>query len=390
MLRAVVLLLPVFASAFPTVHNPPLWSSSTLGGMAFLHAGDSHGFNATQLDVVQKFAIVQFDKKANLAVLPGVSFEDRAIALARTVKARAPRAKTLLYINGMINFANSRLFNATAAATDPWLLAANLDTGAPLTISGNGVFNASAPPMRALIVADARYGLASGAFDGVFIDRADWASSGKCAHYHGHFDARTCRSLVPGQRQLFADLTAALGAGAIVLAKETGGAAALDWQQANAAMTSDTFCSAYCHGCNASADPAALWRAADAAHCAASIGTIANMSARGQLTESHAMGPLDGALGAAEREFTMAAFLVAAGNLSYFSYADWAGACWELAGTRWWPEYDRPLGAPLGPPATPVSAGRPLVFARNFSSGTTVWVDVENHEAKITWAQAQR
>jgi hypothetical protein len=67
------------------------------------------------------------------------------------------------------------------------------------------------------------------------------------------------------------------------------------------------------------------------------------LRAAGQLTQSHAMGPFDGPEAAEARAFTMAAFLIGAGNLSYFSYANWAVDCWTLAGTRWWPEYDRPV-----------------------------------------------
>ena len=57
---------------------------------------------------------------------------------------------------------------------------------------------------------------------------------------------------------------------------------------ANAAMTSDSFCSAYCHGCNASVTPAATWQVPrDAEQCEQSMALIANMSANGQLTQSH-------------------------------------------------------------------------------------------------------
>ena len=94
--------------------------------------------------------------------------------------------------------------------------------------------------------------------------------------------------MVAAQRQLFVELTAALGEGNITLAKETSGAPANDWQVANAAMTSDTFCSQYCHQCNDSITPASRWAVpADAQQCADSIATIANMSARGQLTQVH-------------------------------------------------------------------------------------------------------
>ena len=74
-------------------------------------------------------------------------------------------------------------------------------------------------------------------------------------------------------------------------------------------MTSDAFCSSYCRPphCTNGTDPAAIWsHPGDAQRCADAIATIANMSARGQLTQSHAMGPMSGSLGAEQREFTMA------------------------------------------------------------------------------------
>ena len=128
------------------------------------------------------------------------------------------------------------------------------------------------------------------------------------------------------------------------------------------------------------------------------------MSARGQLTQSHAMGPFGSSPMAEEaRAFTIAAFLIGAGNLSYFSYANWATDCWTLAGTKWWPEYDRKLGEPTSPPNTRMP-GKRWKYARNFSScghggdngvgpeaeadacTTTVYVDVATRVVKIKWA----
>ena len=101
--------------------------------------------------------------------------------------------------------------------------------------------------------------------------------------------------MVPAQRQLLTELTAALGEGNITLAKEHGGTSFVDWQVVNAAMTSDAFCSSYCHGCNNSITPMMNgWNGVSAQDCADSIATIADMSARGQLTQSHAMGPFEG------------------------------------------------------------------------------------------------
>ena len=135
--------------------------------------------------------------------------------------------------------------------------------------------------MRKIFVDAALYGMASGAFNGIFLDRANWAQKAP-------WDSKT--AMIAAQRQLFVELTAALGEGNITLAKETSGAPANDWQVANAAMTSDTFCSQYCHQCNNSVTPASRWAVpADAQQCADSIATIANMSARGQLTQVHSL-----------------------------------------------------------------------------------------------------
>ena len=110
--------------------------------------------------------------------------------------------------------------------------------------------------------------------------------------------------MVPAQKQLLAELTEALGEGNITLAKVASGTVAnsTDWEVANGAMTSDTFCSHYCHGCNASVDPATTWtHPTDSQDCVDSMQKVADMTARGQLTESHAMGPFSGPLGEAAR-----------------------------------------------------------------------------------------
>eukprot|EP00040_Diaphanoeca_grandis_P024380 m.133890 g.133890 ORF g.133890 m.133890 type:complete len:393 (+) comp29705_c0_seq3:210-1388(+) len=366
----------------PIIKNPPQWSWNTLGSMAFAHTGEPKAYNTSELQLLAKYSMVQFDKKQDEATLPGEGQEDRFIAAARSVKAVNKDVQVLMYLNGLINFpAFQRLYNATVS--DPTLLLHNTN-GELITLgpSHNQVFDVRLAKMRQVFVDAALYGMSSGAFNGVFIDRANWAE--KCVAGPGHFDNHTCEALVPAQRQLLVELTAALGEGNITLAKETGGAPADDWQVVNAAMTSDTFCSAYCHMCNDSVSPVSVWSKADAQDCADSIATIANMSARGQLTQSHAMGPFRGPLSAPQREFTIAAFLIGAGDLSFFTYADWSNFCWELAGTEWWPEYDYPLGTPTTPPNT-LLPGHRWKYTRNFSSGTNVYVDVATHEASITW-----
>jgi hypothetical protein len=111
------------------------------------------------------------------------------------------------------------------------------------------------------------------------------------------------------------------------------------------------------------------------------IETVRNATRRGQLTQSHGMGSLTDTV---QREYTMACFLVAHGNMSYYTYADsGSGLSWSLAGTRWWPEYDYPLGAPLG---EAVVSADGWTYQRTFKSGTNVTVDAFRQSAKIHWA----
>ena len=147
----------------PIVARPPRWGWASLGEMAFLHAGDPDPYTASQLALVKRFPMVQFDKKQGLSRMPNASTEDRIIAGARLVKQAEPTVTTLMYINGLINFPASRLHAVTNA--DPSLLLRNAK-GEPVDlVGGSGVYDVRNPRMRAAIVEDALYGMASGAVD---------------------------------------------------------------------------------------------------------------------------------------------------------------------------------------------------------------------------------
>ena len=82
-----------------------------------------------------------------------------------------------MYINGLIDFPASKLFNVTSS--NPSLRLKNT-AGEFVHIRGKYVYDVRQADMRQAIVDDALYGMASGLFNGVFIDRANWASAGKC------------------------------------------------------------------------------------------------------------------------------------------------------------------------------------------------------------------
>ncbi len=76
---------------------------------------------------------------------------------------------------------------------------------------------------------------------------------------------------------------------------------------------------------------------------------------------------------------TLAAFLIGANKYSY--YACSTGWIWPDDWNVWWPEYDKPLGEPLGP-----AVKKDGVYTRSFKSGTNVTFDTSNNTGTIIWA----
>lgn len=78
----------------------------------------------------------------------------------------------------------------------------------------------------------------------------------------------------------------------------------------------------------------------------------------------------------------IAAFLVAAGKYSYFGCGNWNTVGNDTTAFYWHPEYDKPLGAPLG---TATYAGG--VWKRQFASGTMVTFDTSTNKGTVDWGK---
>ena len=73
----------------------------------------------------------------------------------------------------------------------------------------------------------------------------------------------------------------------------------------------------------------------------------------------------------------LAAFLIAAGQGSYYLCGGWGSAS-----VPWFPIYDLPLGAPL----SNATLGADGVWRRSFASGTSVTLDTKTNNGTISWA----
>ena len=123
------------------------------------------------------------------------------------------------------------------------------------------------------------------------------------------------------------------------------------------------------------------------------IETLQNVAARGLTVQAHAGNYPAGNTCVDGDTNSLAAFLIAAGNYSYYHCAGvWSSdARWPAvqdAWLDWLPQYDWPLGAPSGPAAKRPSAANASasVWSRSFASGTRVEFDGGLANGTIYWA----
>ena len=76
----------------------------------------------------------------------------------------------------------------------------------------------------------------------------------------------------------------------------------------------------------------------------------------------------------------MAAFLIGAGKYSYFGCGKWNSVNDDTKALTWRPEYDKPLGEPIGSATYSNN-----IWSREFAKGTKVEFDVSTNKGTITW-----
>eukprot|EP01083_Nonionella_stella_P078864 216081_1 len=101
------------------------------------------------------------------------------------------------------------------------------------------------------------------------------------------------------------------------------------------------------------------------------IKQLLSFSTRGILVEAHAHACDD-------ITDTLAAFLIGANKYSYYACSD--GWQWPDNWNKWWSQYDKPLGKPVG-----AAVKKGDVYSRSFESGTNVTFDTSTNKGEIVW-----
>jgi hypothetical protein len=158
-------------------------------------------------------------------------------------------------------------------------------------------------------------------FDGCFIDSASSAKGNLLAPHLSKkliaagVDAAILRDQAVGQASLLSELQAAVGSGKLIIPKDGGGVYD-DSQYVNSLFLSDAYCSSY----------SAPWSSRLGQACSEQIAAAKDAGAKGQAVLMHGEANNGNTKRGGDPEdnfnFTLAAFLVAAENASFFGYSD--------------------------------------------------------------------
>lgn len=353
-------------AALPALARTALPAFSWATVPTFWHACNTSGpLNAAVAAYVAahpSIASVTVEKGQGVFSGDGLAAEQRILAALRLLRAARPGVATVAYFNSVLNWPYYELAADVKAHQE---YALKNDSGLPVLIRGDRSFPQPAGGMevfgfgdaatRAWFAASSCGAFATADVDGCFMDRAGPEGfpgvANETAYNAGH-DA------------VLAEMQAALGADRFIIANNyvpqpspgAGGVLATMME-----------------GFSASAG---------------AVEQLAEFAARGLIVQAHVYGDCSDA---AFFESALAAFLVGAGERSYFACA----AGWQVdprwpdvapsAQTDWmqWREqYDRPLGPPCGPRV--LSGG---VYTRSFgpACATKVTLNSTSHSGTIVW-----
>eukprot|EP00118_Oscarella_pearsei_P025517 m.308315 g.308315 ORF g.308315 m.308315 type:complete len:351 (+) comp43746_c0_seq1:72-1124(+) len=280
--------------------------------------------------------------------------EDKIIAAAKQVKAVNSSVYTIFYYNSVLDWNQYRLHQEFLKHPDYWLKNAS---GDPVRIPGDGtfkqpkdgmlVFDFSQDDVRKFWASDCLNATKTGYIDGCFADRANEES-----FRQNNLTTEKAKAYAAGHVEVLQYIQKNLGDGVIIANNDLVpgvGSTMIEGFEANEE----------------------------------SIQHLQEAVAQGKLVQAHAGYGQDGSDNRCQNiTNSLAAFLIGAGEYSYYGCSrGWFVDADHMDWLTWHPEYDKPLGKPMG---QATKAGS--VYSRRFSSGTAVTFDAKTNEGSIKWA----
>ena len=334
----------------------------------FFHSANASGpWSDAALASIIKFSMATNEKNHAMR-LPGGKSRSEEIAgpeACRQIKsASGGRTDTFFYLNPIFDWPTNEHLHGLMVANPSWRLKAS--NGTDIRQHNQWVYNLSNPDLRKAWVATCTAAVANGC-TGCFIDQSNSNIAGDCTAWG--CAKKDAKGFSDGHITAIIELSVALA--------PTGNYAIYNHLGRTGFNTTTMMIEDF----------------AGSEKCITTLQTIAG---RGFTAQAHAgLFPagntcVDGDTNA------MAAFLLGAGNYSYYHCSiGWqTNAKWPAVKDSWldWlPEYDMPLGAPLGPAtskpsSSPSSDGTSNIWTRSFATGTKVEFDGATNVGVIYWA----
>jgi len=345
----------------------------------YAHLGDRDGLTDPEIEfLASRYDLVTLEKRHADRVTG--SNEDGTLLDARKLKKENPKMRVLYYWNLFLNYEGYESF-IDLPDDDPWVLK-NAD-GTPSLKGENGRqrYDLSNLDFQDWWVDTAATMVADPSIDGVFIDALPQVA-GKPGVAAKLWGAEKSAELESSISNLLGQLDRAIDEEAIIIYNgirsqdggwEHGGLKYLDHADGLIVEHFAIF---------NSAEPAQIVQDMDRMMAAVQQDKIVILKAFPGFTwlddivqESSEDYLYD--LAKQEIEFPLAAFLIVAGEKSYFNYS-W-GYRAHYGNLRWYPEFNRRLGEPLGP-----ARNEGYQYWREYEF-VSVYVDVENKQSRIDW-----
>ncbi|BDS07498.1 hypothetical protein NT6N_25380 [Oceaniferula spumae] len=349
----------------------------------YMHIRKAQAYTDKEIAFIAKFPLITFEK-ANGHSAHG-TIEKGTLVAARAVKKVNPDATILYYRNVIVHYGG---YGANKALADiPGAFLKDTKSGnTKLVRSKVEAYDLSSPKLREWWVETCSSMTADPAIDGVFLDGNIKAL--EPGYLKRQVGAEKKKAVTAGYHTMMKDTRKAIGPDKLMVANilrarfKNAGLEYLDYFDGS-------YLEGFQHAVGKTSYEDYIAKGIDAMQQASRQGKIIAFTNGLAETENTSKMGIDEIHGSVESEekarqaliYPLAIFLISAGEHSYFRAHEGYAADKKNHWMRWFPEYDKPLGPPLGP-----AKKDGYVYTRQFKH-CSVTLDVKKRTADIKWQE---
>ena len=322
----------------------PQFSWDTLP--VFFHSSNSSGpYSADAIRVISKYSMVTIEKWQGYD-MKNVDDEDQMVLAMKAIKQANPKVATYFYMNSFKDRPEMTRMARELQQHQDWIL--HNDDGKPVKNSqGFIVFDQSNPDVRQWWLKTCLDAVSAADGDGCYCDSSQHTDSA-----FPNVSATKMQEWSKGLLTLTQDVQEKLGNDKLLIGKVPD-------QPYVKAVQIEFFES------NNDSINNLMEGVKNGKVMQAHVGLSKNNNCKGDITN------------------TLAAFLIGAGKYSYYGCGDWHASGNDNTPWYWRPEFDHPLGEPVGLPS--YTDG---MWKRKFASGTEVMFDTSTNKGTIQWSKS--